>query len=113
MRQDRRRLDVWRRGGRNRDGRRWERTRREGRIGSEGYESERDRREGDETGRKATGGKAMRAKAPRAQGSQETGGKGDVLMGEREMYNMLPGDTTLGQNPTEGIRQKSYSEVVI
>ena len=26
---------------------------------------------------------------------------------------MLPGDTTAGQNATEGIRRKSYSEVVI
>ena len=29
------------------------------------------------------------------------------------MDNMLPGDTTAGQNVTEGIRRKSYSEVVI
>ena len=26
---------------------------------------------------------------------------------------MLPSDTTAGQNATEGIRRKSYSEVVI
>ena len=31
-----------------------------------------------------------------------TGGKGDVLMGEREIGNMLPGDTTSGQKATEG-----------
>ena len=36
-----------------------------------------------------------------------------MLMGEREMDNMLPGDTTVGQNATEGIRRKSYSEAVI
>ena len=34
----------------------------------------------EETGRKAVG-----AKAPGVQHSQETGGKGDMLMGEREM----------------------------
>ena len=41
-----------------------------------------------------------------AQVSQETGGKGDKLMGERETDNSLPGDKTTGQNmigkdPTE------------
>ena len=36
-----------------------------------------------------------------------------MLMGEREMDNMLPGDTTSGQNATEGIRRNSYFEVVI
>ena len=36
-----------------------------------------------------------------------------MLMGERGMDNMLPGDTTAGQNATEGIRRKSYSDVVI
>ena len=41
------------------------------------------------------------------------GGKGDMLMGEREMDNMLPCDKTAGQNATEGILRKSYSEVVI
>ena len=65
-----------------------------------------------ETGGKETDGKATGAKAPGAQYSQETGGKGDMLMGEREMDNMVPGDTTAGQNATEGIRRKSYSEVM-
>ena len=68
---------------------------------------------GKETGRKDTGAKAPRPKAPGAQYSQETGGKGDMLMGKREMDNMLPGDTTAVQNATEGIRCESYSEVVI
>ena len=36
-----------------------------------------------------------------------------MLMGEREMDNMLPGDTTVGQNATEGIRRQGYTEVVI
>ena len=36
-----------------------------------------------------------------------------MLMGEREMDNMLPGDTTAVHNATEGIRRKSYSEVLI
>ena len=36
-----------------------------------------------------------------------------MLMGEGEMDNMLPGDTTAEQNATEGIRRKSYFEVVI
>ena len=34
-------------------------------------------------------------------------------MGERYMDNMLPGETTAGQNYTEGIRRKSYSKLVI
>ena len=54
---------------------------------------------GDEMGRKATGTKAPRAKAS---GAQETGGKGDILMGEREMDNILPGDSTAGQNVNVG-----------
>ena len=36
-----------------------------------------------------------------------------MLKGEREMDNKLPGDTAAGQNATEGIRRKSYFEVVI
>ena len=72
---------------------------------------ERDRREGD--GREVHGSEGTGPKAPGAQYSQETGGKGDMLMGEREMDNTLPGDTTAGQNAAEGIRRKSYSEVVI
>ena len=39
------------------------------------------------------------------QDSQETGGKGDTLMVESA--------TTAGQNATEEIRRKSYSEVVV
>ena len=34
-------------------------------------------------------------------------------MGEREMYSKLPGDTTAGQNAMEGVRCKSYFEVMI
>ena len=49
-------------------------------------------------------------KATGAQVSQETGGKCDMLMGEREIDNSLPGDKAAGQNVTE---RKSYSEVVI
>ena len=67
-----------------------------------------------ETGGKAAGAKAIvasRVKATGAQDSQETVGKGDMLMGEREMDNLLPGDTNAGQNTTEGILRKSYSEV--
>ena len=33
-----------------------------------------------------------------------------MSMGEKEMDNMLPSDTTAGQNITEGNRRKSYSE---
>ena len=36
-----------------------------------------------------------------------------MLMGEREMDKTLPGDTTVRQNATEGIRRKSYSQAVI
>ena len=49
-----------------------------------------------------------------AQISQETGGKGDRLMSEREPDNSLPpSDKAAGQNVMEGIHQKSYSEAVI
>ncbi|KAI0225722.1 hypothetical protein LSAT2_023506 [Lamellibrachia satsuma] len=34
-------------------------------------------------------------------------------MGEREMDNLLPGDMTAGQNATEGIQRKSYSETEV
>ena len=37
-------------------------------------------------------------------GSKETGGKGEMLMGEKGMDNMLPSDMTAGQNMTEGNR---------
>ena len=68
---------------------------------------------GNETGVKETGGKDTGAKTPGAQYSQETGGKDDTLMCEKEMDNMLSGDTTLGQNATEVIRRKSYYEIAI
>ena len=48
-----------------------------------------------------------------AQVSQEMGGKGDRLMGERETDNSLPSDKAAGQNVMEGIHQKNYSEAVI
>ena len=54
-----------------------------------------------EAGAKETGGKDTERKdtgaiASGAQCSQETGGKGDILTGERERDNMLPGDMTYG-----------------
>ena len=57
---------------------------------------------------KLSGGKAMGVQV-----SQETGGKGDMLMGERETDNRLPSDKAAGQNMMEGIHRKSYSEAVI
>ena len=36
-----------------------------------------------------------------------------MLMGQREMDNIMPGEATAGQNATEGIQCKSYSEIVI
>ena len=45
-----------------------------------------------DTGGKATDAKASGAKATGAQDRQATGGKSDMLMGEMEMDNMLPGD---------------------
>ena len=63
-------------------------------------------------GGKATGAKASGMKATGAQDSQETGGKGNMLVGEREIDNMLPDNTTARQNATGGIRRKSYSEVL-
>ena len=59
------------------------------------------------------GGKAVGVKVTGAQNSQEMGGKGDVLVGKMEMDNILSGDTTTGLNVTEGIRHRSYSDVVI
>ena len=56
-----------------------------------------------ETGAKETGGKASGEKAKGAQNSHETGGKGDMFMGVREIDKMLPGDS---------IRRKSYSDLV-
>ena len=57
-----------------------------------------------ETGGKATG----------AQVSQETGGKGEMLMRDRDPDNSLPtSDKAAGQTVMEGIHQKSYSEAVI
>ena len=59
------------------------------------------------------GGKVSGGKAMGAQVSQETGGKGDMLTGERETDNKLPSDKAAGQNVMEGIHRKSYSETVI
>ena len=64
-------------------------------------------------GVRKTVGKVSGGKATGAQFSQETGGKGDRLMGESEDDNSMPGDNAAGQNVTEGIQRKSYSEAVI
>ena len=64
-------------------------------------------------GVRETGGKVSGGKATGAQVSQETGGKGDRLTGERETDNSLPCDKVAGQKVMEGIQQKSYSEAVI
>ncbi|KAI0207198.1 hypothetical protein LSAT2_008126 [Lamellibrachia satsuma] len=65
-------------------------------------------------GVRETGGKVSGGKATGAQVSQETGGKGDRLMSEREPDNSLPpSDKAAGQNVMEGIHRKSYSEAVI
>ena len=71
-----------------------------------GVKDEGDGSEGE--GREGDGRKATRAKAPGAQDNRETGGKGDMLMCERDRDNILSGDTTAGLNATEGIRRKSY-----
>ena len=60
--------------------------------------------EGKATGPKETEGKATGAKATEAQDNQETGGKSDMLMGDKEMDNVLL---------MEGNHHKSYSELVI
>ena len=64
-------------------------------------------------GMRETRGKLSGGKAIRVQVSQEMGGKGDMLTGERETDNRLPSDKAAGQNVMEGIQQKSYSEAVI
>ena len=74
--------------------RRWEGSRRMGRR------CDRGRREG-------------KRKEGKCHNSQETGGKGDRLMGERETDNSLPDDTTAKGKATKGIPRKIYSEVVI
>ena len=63
------------------------------------------------------GGKESRVKA---MGVRETGGKvsggkstGAQFSHETDIDNSLPGDKAAGQNVTEGIQRKSYSEVVI
>ena len=64
-------------------------------------------------GVRETGGKVSGGKATGAQVSQETGGKGDRLTGERETDNSLPCDKVAGEKVMEGIQQKSYTEAVI
>ena len=44
-------------------------------------------------------------KAIGVQDSKQTGGNGDMLMGEREVDNTLPGDTTAGQNATQELQR--------
>ena len=70
---------------------------------------------GEETIVKAMGvretrGKVSGGKATGAQVSQETGGKGDRLMSEREREpdnSLPPSDKAAGQNVMEGIHRKS------
>ncbi|KAI0213181.1 Prothrombin [Lamellibrachia satsuma] len=65
-------------------------------------------------GVRETGGVVSGRKATGAQVSQETGGKGEMLMREREPDNSLPpSNKAAGQNVMEGIHRKSYSEAVI
>ena len=65
-------------------------------------------------GVRETGGRVSGGKTTGAQVRQATGGKGDMLMSEREPDNNLPpSDKTAGQNVMEGIYRKSYSEAVI
>ena len=64
-------------------------------------------------GARETKRKAEETEATGAQDRQETGEKGDIFIGESEMDNRLPGNTTVGQNATERRKRKSYSEVVI
>ena len=62
-----------------------------------------------ETGGMVSGGKVSGGKATGAQVSQETGGKGDRLMSEREPDNSLPpSDKTAGQNVMEGINRNWF-----
>ena len=61
------------------------------------------RRRVEAMGLRETGGKVSRGKVTVAQFSQETGGKGDWLMGERENDNSLPGEKAAGHNVMEGI----------
>ena len=63
---------------------------------------------------KAMGVREMGGKATGARVSQETGGKGEMLMRERDPDNSLPpSDKAAGQTVMEGIHRKSYSEAVI
>ena len=49
------------------------------------------------------GGTVEKATGAKVSG-QEIGKKGEMLVGEREMDNVLPGDTIAGQNATKGKR---------
>ena len=65
-------------------------------------------------GVRETGGWVSGGKVTGAQVSQAMGGKGDMLMSERDPDNSLPSsDKAAGQNVMEGIHQKSYCEAVI
>ena len=57
--------------------------------------------------------KSSGAKVTGAQDNQETGGKGDKLMDEKKMDNMVLSDMIAGQNMAEGNRRKSYFEVMM
>ena len=59
------------------------------------------------------GKKVLRVKATGEQDSEETGGKDDRLMGEREIDNSGPGGKIAGHNVMERIQWKSFYEVVI
>ena len=62
---------------------------------------------GKETIVKAVGVRETGGKATGAQVSQETGGKGEMLMRERESNNSLPpSDKAAGQTVMEGIHRK-------
>ena len=69
---------------------------------------------GEETIVKAMGVRETGGKVMGAQVSQETAGKGVMLMREREPDNSLPPSAkAAGQTVMEGIHRKSYSKAVI
>ncbi|KAI0218418.1 hypothetical protein LSAT2_029880 [Lamellibrachia satsuma] len=64
--------------------------------------------EGEEMGGNVTGRKATGGKAPRAPDNQETGRKGYLLLGEKEMDNMLPGEgekESVGDTDNDAFRE--------
>ena len=88
------------------EGRRQERRKREGRR------RERRRRERRRQGRRREERRREERRRQESKITRRQEGKVKKIMGEKEMDNMLPSDSTAGQNMTNRNRCRSYSEVL-